>query len=114
MNEVTATITGTQRKLVTVQGKKRKYRKYTYLSFEATFDTVRDVIDDAETREKQGLTSTAEYHHYLIKREATHNQGIAPLIIELPGLSFAPFGMSSIVLNIPDHWTCPCGTSPVR
>jgi len=111
LDEVWGSVSGTR----LTRRRDRKGKIHTVEApYQFDFADVRDVVDDRDTRLKNGLNSIDEYQQWLIDREASQNGGVGPLILEFPGLGFGTVGMSSVVIDIPDGWTCPCGTSPSK
>ena len=78
------------------------------LSNGASFNDVRDVVDDKETRDDNGWT-VAQFQQYVIDREQANADGQDLLILELPGIS-KDAGIQDVTLNLPNNFTCPHGT----
>lgn len=73
-----------------------------------SFNSVRDVMDDYNTRSALGLTTT-QFQQHLIDREESANGGQDLLMLELPGIS-KDAGVVDVTLNLPDGMACPHGT----
>ncbi|MGA7439532.1 MAG: RHS repeat-associated core domain-containing protein [Luteibacter sp.] len=73
-----------------------------------SFARVRDVVDDADTRDTYKLKSTAAVQKHIMDREAANNGGTPILILELQGIAH-DLGVVDVVLDLPDGSTCPTG-----
>jgi len=71
-----------------------------------TFGRVRDIMDDAGSRNRLNMT-TSQFQQHLINRES--GGGSPLLMLELPGAS-KDLGIQDVTINMPDGYACPQGT----
>nr|WP_284692189.1 RHS repeat-associated core domain-containing protein [Pinirhizobacter soli] len=78
------------------------------LSDGTTFNGIRDIMDDSKTRQAHHW-SIAQFQSTLMSQAADQNDGVTPLMLEIPGIP-SDLGVIGVTVDMPDGSACPQGT----